>query len=137
MSATSVDGDPIDTKENLRRMAAGELYYAFTPDLIAARKRVEVAYKQFNKAENASRRELAEIWNDVTQDKTPLPPKAATEEEDEELLQDLAWVDRPIGKIDYGYNIKYSLNTESMPRLRKLTSTGWARMCTSTATVSG
>lgn len=42
----------------------------------------------------------------VTQDKTPLPPKAATEEEDEELLQDLAWVDRPIGKIDYGYNIK-------------------------------
>lgn len=64
MSATSADGKPIDTKENLRRMAAGELYYAFTPDLIAARKRVEGAYKRFNKADDATRRELAEMWNE-------------------------------------------------------------------------
>lgn len=64
MSATSADGKPIDQQDNLRRMAAGELYYAFTPDLIAARKRVETAYKRFNKADDASRRELAEMWNE-------------------------------------------------------------------------
>ncbi|KAK8143763.1 hypothetical protein G3M48_006770 [Beauveria asiatica] len=110
MSASSADGKPIDQQDNLRRMAAGELYYAFTPDLIAARKRVETAYQRFNKAEDASRRELAEMWNDITQDKTPLPARAASEEQDEELLQDLAWVDRPIGKIDYGYNIKLGKN---------------------------
>lgn len=64
MSATSPDGKPIDLAENRLRMAAGELYYAFTPDLIADRQRVEAAYKRFNQAVSPSRRELAEMWNE-------------------------------------------------------------------------
>lgn len=36
----------------------------------------------------------------------PLPPVAATPEEDEDLLGKLVWCDAPI-KMDYGYNVKY------------------------------
>lgn len=35
-----------------------------------------------------------------------MPPKAATEEEDDALLEDYPWVEGPL-KTDYGYNIKY------------------------------
>ena len=42
----------------------------------------------------------------VVDDKTPLPPQAATPEEDEDLLGDYPWCDRPV-KMDYGYNVKY------------------------------
>lgn len=54
----------IDLQENLKRMAEGKLYYAFTPDLVAAREKVEAAYKKFNAAEDATRRGLAEMWNE-------------------------------------------------------------------------
>jgi hypothetical protein len=40
-------------------------------------------------------------------DKTPLPPAAATPEEDEDLFSDFPWVDGPI-KMDYGYNVWYA-----------------------------
>jgi hypothetical protein len=37
-------------------------------------------------------------------DQTPLPPPAATEADDEILLQDEPFVEGPI-KFDYGYNV--------------------------------
>jgi hypothetical protein len=45
-------------------------------------------------------------WCRITRDQSPLPPKAATEEEDEALLEDYPWVEGPI-KTDYGYNVMY------------------------------
>ena len=39
-------------------------------------------------------------------DETPLPPVAATAEEDEDLFVDCPWVDGPI-KMDYGFNVRW------------------------------
>jgi hypothetical protein len=41
----------------------------------------------------------------VVDDKSPLPPPADTEEEDEILLQDEPYIDGPI-KVDYGTNLR-------------------------------
>lgn len=41
----------------------------------------------------------------VIGDKMPLPPKAATEEEDETLFAEEPWVEGPIS-MDYGTNVK-------------------------------
>lgn len=54
----------IDKEENRRRMRNGELYYAFTPDLIADRRRCRKAYEKFNNAEELSRRALVEMWKE-------------------------------------------------------------------------
>lgn len=50
-------------------------------------------------------------FDSVVGDKTPLPPKAAdaTEEEDEALFDDDAWVEPPF-RIDYGTNLKLGKN---------------------------
>ncbi|KAM0334216.1 hypothetical protein ACHAQA_001237 [Verticillium albo-atrum] len=96
----------IDRAENRRRMANGELYYAFSPDLIADRQRCRKAYQRLNSATDASRRDLVELWKDLNCDETPLPPQATTQEEDDMLLQDWPWIDSPI-RMDYGHNVKY------------------------------
>jgi hypothetical protein len=44
----------------------------------------------------------------VIDDRSPLPPPGATEEEDAILLQDEAYIDGPI-KVDYGTNLRYIL----------------------------
>ncbi|EGY14952.1 maltose O-acetyltransferase [Verticillium dahliae VdLs.17] len=54
----------IDREENRRRMANGELYYAFSPDLIADRQRCRKAYQRLNAAGDVSRRELVELWKE-------------------------------------------------------------------------
>jgi hypothetical protein len=54
----------IDETENLARMQRGELYYAFSPDLVAARKRCGRIVSQLNRAGELSRRELAEYWRE-------------------------------------------------------------------------
>lgn len=54
----------IDEKENLARMEQGELYYAFSPELIAARKRCGRIVGQLNRAGELSRRELAVYWKE-------------------------------------------------------------------------
>jgi len=64
MAAKAPDGQPIDLVENRRRMRDGELYYAFTPDLIADRKRCSQACGRFNAAGDVSRRELVEFWKE-------------------------------------------------------------------------
>ena len=42
-------------------------------------------------------------------DKKPLPPPAATDEEDEALFGEAAWVERPV-RIDYGTNVELGDN---------------------------
>ncbi|PON24858.1 galactoside O-acetyltransferase [Trichoderma gamsii] len=84
MAAQTPDGAPIDLAENKKRMLRGDLYYAFTPDLAQDRK-------------------------EITRDETPLPPKAATEEEDEALLDDYPIVEIGI-RADYGYNVRLGKN---------------------------
>lgn len=64
MAAKAPDGQPIDLKENRRRMAAGELYWAFTPDLIEDRRRAITALRRFNTAEDPTRRQLVELWKE-------------------------------------------------------------------------
>ena len=51
----------------------------------------------------------------ITNDKSPLPPAAATEEEEAILLQDEAYVDGPI-KIDYGFNVRYAFEAFEPPK---------------------
>ena len=45
----------------------------------------------------------------ITDSKEELPPPGATESEEDQLLQDYPWVERPIS-IDYGYNVKVGSN---------------------------
>lgn len=54
----------IDEKENLARMERGELYYAFSPELVAARKRCGRIVGQLNRAGELTRRELAVYWKE-------------------------------------------------------------------------
>lgn len=49
----------------------------------------------------------------IIDDKTPLPPQGATDEEDAILLQDDAYVESPI-KVDYGTNLRYKPLPRSM-----------------------
>lgn len=58
-----MDLGSIDMVENRRRMERGELYYAFTPDLIADRRQCLHARDNFNTASGlATRRTMAELW---------------------------------------------------------------------------
>ncbi|KAK5659139.1 hypothetical protein OQA88_1229 [Cercophora sp. LCS_1] len=102
----------IDPVENRQRMLSGELYYSFTPDLIADRRRCKAACLEYNEhsvAGVAPRRKLVELWNKLVRDETPLPLVAATPEEDEDLFGDYPWVDGPV-KMDYGFNVKFGKN---------------------------
>lgn len=96
----------LDPEENKRRMENGALYFAFTPNLIAARQRCRHAFEHFNRVEDADRRTQIELFHKIVDDRTPLPPRAATAAADEDLLAEFVWCDRPV-KMDYGYNVKY------------------------------
>jgi len=66
----------LDPVENRRRMLAGELYYSFTPDLVADRRRCKAACLEYNMASTsgtASRRQVVELWK-----KLVLPPPHST-----------------------------------------------------------
>ena len=60
----------IDEADNLARMERGELYYAFSPKLVAARKRCGGIVSRLNRAEELTRRELAEYWKEYVDDIT-------------------------------------------------------------------
>lgn len=53
--------------ENERRMLAGELYYAFTPELTARRARAKHACQRYNSAGEVSRRKLVELFREYVQ----------------------------------------------------------------------
>ncbi|APA15089.1 hypothetical protein sscle_14g098590 [Sclerotinia sclerotiorum 1980 UF-70] len=95
----------IDEVENEAKMLKGELYYAFVPKLVEKRNRCHFACKKFNSAGDASRRKLVEMWKDIIDDKTPLPPAGATDEEDFRILGDEPYIDGPIN-VDYGINLR-------------------------------
>jgi hypothetical protein len=50
--------------ENKQKMLKGELYHAFTPELIAERRRCELACARFNNAGDVSRRKRVELWRE-------------------------------------------------------------------------
>ncbi|EDN98695.1 hypothetical protein SS1G_13554 [Sclerotinia sclerotiorum 1980 UF-70] len=78
----------IDEVENEAKMLKGELYYAFVPKLVEKRNR----------------------WGTtIIDDKTPLPPAGATDEEDFRILGDEPYIDGPIN-VDYGINLRYLAN---------------------------
>jgi hypothetical protein len=54
----------IDKGENRRLMRNGELYYAFTPDLIADRRKCTLACGRYNTAGDVTRRTLVELWKE-------------------------------------------------------------------------
>ena len=106
--------------ENRRRMDDGELYYAFTPDLTDARRRCAHAVHAFNSASRyATRRELAQLWNAIVENqvegdapaaKKELPPVADTPAADAQLFDDEPWVEVPLTRIDYGFNVRLGQN---------------------------
>jgi hypothetical protein len=56
--------DNIDDAENEARMQKGELYFAFTPHLVAKRDKCHNACHRFNQAGNVSRRKRVELWKE-------------------------------------------------------------------------
>jgi hypothetical protein len=46
------------------KMLRGELFRAFTPDLVAARARCKYACNRFNKTDEVPRRRLVELWRE-------------------------------------------------------------------------
>ncbi|KAI9675406.1 MAG: hypothetical protein M1817_001310 [Caeruleum heppii] len=86
------------------KMLRGELYHAFSPDLVRDRARCTQACNRFNNAGEVSRRRLVELWRDITQDTTPLPPPVDDPAADDALFQDYPWVEPPF-HADYGTNI--------------------------------
>jgi len=50
---------------------------------------------------------LSDINPSVVGDTAPLPFDAPSPEEDEALLAKYPYVDGPLTKLDYGYNVKY------------------------------
>ncbi|KAI9764505.1 MAG: hypothetical protein M1835_007559 [Candelina submexicana] len=98
------------TKTEKEKMLSGELYFAFVPELVAARRRAFHACNRYNNAGEVSRRRLVELWRDITQDARPLPPRAASEEDDERLFEDEPWIEAPLWS-DYGFNLHIGSNT--------------------------
>ncbi len=63
-SAYTPDGQLIEDEDNRRRMRAGELYYANTPQLAADRQRCALACKRYNAADELTRRQRIELWKE-------------------------------------------------------------------------
>jgi hypothetical protein len=58
----------IDKADNRRRMQNGELYFAFTPDLVADRRRCNRAMAKYaaaySQGDAVTRRTLVEMWKE-------------------------------------------------------------------------
>ncbi len=113
---TAIPKTPDELAENRRRMDRGELYYAFTPDLVAERRYCAEACHVFNQTSRlAPRRLLVERWASIVRDDTPLPAPPSGEDEaidkaiDEALLEDHPWVEMPV-RMDYGFNVRLGAN---------------------------
>ncbi|EXJ94031.1 hypothetical protein A1O1_02424 [Capronia coronata CBS 617.96] len=92
--------------ENKQKMARGELYYAFTPELLAERARCKAALRTYNTdAGTVSRRETVRLWRDVVGDSTPLPPEPSDATADEAQFDDDPLVEAPV-YMDYGTQVK-------------------------------
>lgn len=56
-----MDGNKPTEKEKMLR---GELFHAFTPDLVAARLKARYACERFNNAGEISKRRQVELWRE-------------------------------------------------------------------------
>lgn len=54
----------MELSENKKRMARGELYHAFTPELVAERARCKHAWTRYNNAGDVPRRKLTELFRE-------------------------------------------------------------------------
>ncbi|OJD18370.1 hypothetical protein AJ78_01614 [Emergomyces pasteurianus Ep9510] len=88
----------------MEKMLRGEPHLAFSPELMAARAKCKWACKRFNDSEDVSRRRQVELWRDILQDPTPLPPLASDPVADEALFENEPVVEAPI-RMDYGFNV--------------------------------
>ncbi|KAL1305949.1 hypothetical protein AAFC00_004089 [Neodothiora populina] len=98
--------------ENFQRALRGDLYHAFTPELVALRRRCAEAMAKYNNTPFESRRQQVEMLRAILGDtSTPLPPynPSSTPAEDEHLLEDFPWVEAPF-RADYGTNITLGTN---------------------------
>lgn len=95
--------------ENKQKMLKGELYHAFTPELVRERRRCRDACQRLIDARQVSRRRQVELWRDINGDTSPIPAQLADPEEDAALFDDEPWVEAPI-HIDYGTNVRLGSN---------------------------
>ncbi|KAL2000984.1 hypothetical protein VTN02DRAFT_2362 [Thermoascus thermophilus] len=89
----------------LDKMRRGELFDAFAPDVVAARQRCKDACARFNNTGDVPRRRRVELWREIIQDKTPLPPPADDPAADEALFARDPWIEGPIW-LQYGTNVR-------------------------------
>ncbi|KAK4642237.1 hypothetical protein QC761_506940 [Podospora bellae-mahoneyi] len=111
MSTPVPPGHPdFDPAENKRRMEAGELYYAFHPDISSARRKCIAACNDFNAVGSRAdftRRQMVELWKKIICDDTPNPPVLADPTQDEaQFTLAYPYIDGPI-KVDMGFNLKF------------------------------
>ncbi|OQE20534.1 hypothetical protein PENSTE_c013G05272 [Penicillium steckii] len=94
------------TDSEREKMLRGDLFCAFTPDMVAARARCKYACNRFNNtSDEVPRRRLVELWRDIIDDKTPLPALLPDPIADEIQFKNEPWIEAPI-KVDYGFNVK-------------------------------
>ena len=93
---------PTEKEKSLR----GELYHAFTSPLTEERQRCHHACHRFNVAGEVSRRRLVELWKDIVQDTTPLPPQLPNAKDDEDQYEMCPWIEPPF-RADYGTNLRF------------------------------
>ncbi|KAK9236700.1 trimeric LpxA-like protein [Lipomyces kononenkoae] len=92
--------------DNKQKMARGELYHAFTPELIAERARCKAALLAYNASIGvASRRETVRLWRELVADTTPLPPALHDAVADEAQFDEEPLVEGPV-YMDYGTQVK-------------------------------
>ncbi|MCJ1246002.1 hypothetical protein MMC30_003206 [Trapelia coarctata] len=91
--------------ENKQKMLRGELYYAFTPELLNERTRAKHACHKYNTAGEMTRRQRVELWRAIVQDKRSLPSHHFDQAKDDAQLEDEPWVEPPV-HIDYGSNLR-------------------------------
>ncbi|KAJ4345560.1 uncharacterized protein N0V89_011693 [Didymosphaeria variabile] len=90
--------------EEYQKMLRGQQYYSFGPEMTWARRRCAIACRKYNAAEDPTRREQVAMWRNVLGNTDPLPPQAATFEEDDAQFGGDPWVEGPI-RIDYGIHV--------------------------------
>ena len=95
--------------DNKQKMLKGELYHAFTPELVRERERCRKACQRLLDAREASRRRQVELWRDINGDTSPLPGQLADAEQDAALFDDDPWVEAPL-HVDYGTNVRLGSN---------------------------
>ncbi|KAI9840062.1 MAG: hypothetical protein M1819_000255 [Sarea resinae] len=90
------------------KMLRGELYYAFTDELMASRARCKEACTRFNAAGEVSRRRRVELWRDVVVDGRPLPPIDPDPKRDAAQFDETdPLIEAPI-TVDHGFNLRVS-----------------------------